>query len=114
MLFVGSCDGKNNTAQQEVFRFQMLTRCRRRLSGSERGLSAPITIYRLHAQVLAESRLVLCQILASDRQAKIFDGISDGKKISRDSCARKCRQLICRMAKYAANKGIAGIAHRRV
>ena len=32
---------------------------RRRSSGSEKGLSAPITIYRLHAQVLEESELVL-------------------------------------------------------
>jgi hypothetical protein len=33
--------------------------CRRQLSGSEKGLSAPITIYRLHAQVLEEPWLVL-------------------------------------------------------
>jgi hypothetical protein len=50
--------------------------------------------------------------LASDLLAKLFDGISDGKKFSSDSSGRKYRQLICLIAKYAANKGIAGIAHR--
>jgi hypothetical protein len=33
--------------------------CRRQLSGSEKGLSASITIYRLHAQVLEETELLL-------------------------------------------------------
>ena len=52
-------------------------------------------------------------ILVSDPQAKLFDGISDGKKTVGDSSARKYRQLIWRLAKYAANKGIAGITLRR-
>ena len=51
--------------------------------------------------------------LASDPQAKPFDGISDGKNYPRDCSARKYRQLICQIAKYAANKGIVDIAHRR-
>lgn len=41
--------------------------------------------------------------LASDPQAKLFDGISDGKKFFRNSSARKYRQSMCQIAKYAAN-----------
>ena len=52
-------------------------------------------------------------ILASDPQAKLFDGISDGKNFSRDSAARRYRQLICRMSKYAENNGLASVARRR-
>jgi hypothetical protein len=51
--------------------------------------------------------------LASEPLAKLFDGISDGKKVSSDSTVRKYRHLIRRIAKYAANKGIVGIEHRR-
>ena len=34
-------------------------KCRRQLSGSEGGPSAPFTLYRLYAQVLEETELLL-------------------------------------------------------
>jgi hypothetical protein len=81
------------------------------LSGSEKGLSASIACTR---KSLKNQSWCDAIFLASDPQAKSFEGISDGKNFSSDSSARKYRQLICLIAKYAANKGIAGIAHRRV
>jgi hypothetical protein len=49
------------------------------LSGSEKGLSASIATYRLHAQVFEEKGWCYAAIWSFRPQAKLFDGISDGK-----------------------------------